>query len=263
MNVDLTKIPPTMREIPLWLVWRIETDEKGRPTKVPYIAGSRRHASSTDPDTWTSLEEAVAGAAGADGIGFAIQDSGVVFIDLDHCIANGEIATWAKQIVHELASFTEVSPSGTGLHVYTAGNLPSGPRVKALDGGARIEFYDAGRYTTVSTVHLKGTPHDIVACSRLAEIYGRVVAREPRAPRVPQTINQGRAHAVASTIDAQNWMRRFGIEVLSSGPYGDGTKYVIACPGSHGDYDPAMAKRSSSNSRAEGSAPDACIHRAR
>jgi hypothetical protein len=242
MNVDLEKIPPTMREIPHWLVWRIETDKKGRPTKVPYIAGSRRHASSIDPHTWTSLEEAIAGAAGADGIGFAIQDSGVVFIDLDHCIANGEIATWAKQIVDELASFTEVSPSGTGLHVYTAGNLPSGPRVKELDDGARVEFYDGGRYTTVSTVHLKGTPHDIVACPRLAEIYKRVIAREPRAPRVPQAIDQSRAHAVPSTIDAENWMRRFGIEVLNSGPYGDGTKYVIACPGSHGDYDPRDGK---------------------
>jgi hypothetical protein len=244
MNVDLTKIPPTMREIPHWLVWRIETDKKGRPTKVPYIAGSRRHASSIDPDTWTSLEEAIAGAAGADGIGFAIQDSGVVFIDLDHCIANGEIATWAKQIVDELASFTEVSPSGTGLHIYTAGNLPSGPRVKELDDGARVEFYDAGRYTTVSTVHLKDTPDDIVACPRLAEIYERVIARAPRAPSVPtpQAIDERRAHAVSSTIDAQNWMRRFGIEVLNSGPYGDGTKYVIACPGSHGDYDPRDGK---------------------
>ncbi len=239
MNVDLQKIPPTMREIPHWLTWRNEPSEKGKPTKIPYVAGSGRRASSTDPATWTSLEEAVHGMNGADGIGFAIQDSGVVFIDLDHCIdpANGAIATWAKEIVDELASFTEVSPSGTGLHIYVAGELPAGPRVKVLDDGARIEFYDAGRYTTVTAIHLKETPSDVAPCPRLAEIYNRVIARETCNPEALDR-SQLSIHAVPSTLDVPNWMRRCGVEVLNNKPYsGGGTLYKIACPGSHGDYD--------------------------
>src|SRR5262249_4594691 len=55
---------------PHWVIWRWETSEQGKPTKVPHQARSpRRKASTKDPSTWATYAEAVAAAKAADGIG--------------------------------------------------------------------------------------------------------------------------------------------------------------------------------------------------
>src|SRR5215217_5232136 len=82
-------VPPELTERPQWVCWRLEErDEK--LTKVPYTAGTRRRASSTDPATWASFEDAK-GAVGRaeppyDGIGFVFSDADPFCgIDLDKC----------------------------------------------------------------------------------------------------------------------------------------------------------------------------------
>jgi primase-polymerase (primpol)-like protein len=63
------------------------------------------------------------------GVGYVFSDgdpySGV---DLDNCRGRetGEIADWAKEIIRGLASYTEVSPSGTGVKIWVKGRLPEG-----------------------------------------------------------------------------------------------------------------------------------------
>ena len=44
-------------------------------------------------------------------------------IDLDGCVdpATGEVAVWAMEIVRHFDSYTELSASGTGLHVIVEG----------------------------------------------------------------------------------------------------------------------------------------------
>src|SRR5260370_33944893 len=98
-----------------------------------------------------------------DGMGFAIQNSGIVFIDLDH-VRNpetGEIAQWAIEAVAAIGSYTELSPSGDGLHVYTLGKLPGkGTKSKFSDGSA-MEMYAAGRFTTVTGSAIANSPDDL------------------------------------------------------------------------------------------------------
>jgi hypothetical protein len=63
--------------------------------------------------------------------------------------------------------------------------------------------------------------------------------REPRAPRspAPQVIDHP-SNGGSSTLNAENWLSEHGIEVLDRKPFAaGGTMYIIACPGSHGDYD--------------------------
>ena len=105
------------KALPNWLVWR-EEERKGRATKVPYSAAGGV-GSSTDASTWTSYEVALAAVPRFDGLGFAITD-GNVLVDLDGCCdsESGVIEEWAQFIVDFLQCPTEVSPSGTGLHVY-------------------------------------------------------------------------------------------------------------------------------------------------
>jgi putative DNA primase/helicase len=86
-------------------------------------------------------------ADGFDGVGFVLGD-GFVGVDLDHHITEGHVSPMAQDIVRALNSYTEVSPSGEGLHIICRGDpLPQGPR-KREDIG--LEMYDTARYFTVT-----------------------------------------------------------------------------------------------------------------
>ena len=183
-------IPGYLKRIPQWVGWRSELlqDNKTkvyRWTKPPYrIADPKRKASATDPTTWGTFEDALdAYSTGAlTGIGLVLTDvMPTTGIDLDHCrdIETGVIEPWAARIVVSMHSYTEVSPSGTGLRILVFAYLP-GPRCRT----GHVEMYDHARYLTMTGHHLAGTPPQIM--SRLAEVhdlYAEVFAEKPVTPR--------------------------------------------------------------------------------
>ena len=80
------------------------------------------------------------------GIGFVLtKQTGIVGIDLDHCVENGIVNTWAAGIIESVGGFAELSPSGTGVHIYIKGSLPW-PN-KRTNG---IEIYSHNSYLTVT-----------------------------------------------------------------------------------------------------------------
>jgi primase-polymerase (primpol)-like protein len=87
----------------------------------------------TDPATWTDYRTAASAVASVyyDGVGFVLGD-GVVGIDLDDCRdpVTGEITPEAQEIVRRLHSYTEVSPSGTGLHIFVFANSDVNRRIQ-------------------------------------------------------------------------------------------------------------------------------------
>ncbi|MBB4935662.1 primase-polymerase (primpol)-like protein [Lipingzhangella halophila] len=113
--------------------------------KVPLRADGRP-ASSTGPATWTSYSTAARSRRGV-GLGYVLAvDDGIVCIDLDHCLTGGRIADWAQDILDRApATYTEISPSGTGLHLWGRGHIEHGRRIRT-DDGAQIEIYGQGRY---------------------------------------------------------------------------------------------------------------------
>ena len=68
-------IPPEIRERPQWVVWRYELVDD-EPTKVPHSVVRRGRASSTDPATWGTFEDAIAAANDDeyDGPGFVFSE---------------------------------------------------------------------------------------------------------------------------------------------------------------------------------------------
>ncbi|MCC9712062.1 DNA primase [Streptomyces sp. MNU76] len=114
--------------------------------KVPLTAGTGRPASSTDPATWASHTDAVRSPHGA-GLGYVLADGDdVVVLDLDHCLDGEQLAPWAAEILAACPpTYTEVSLSGTGLHIWGRGRLARGRRIRRPDGAA-IEAYSSGRY---------------------------------------------------------------------------------------------------------------------
>lgn len=145
-------IPALLIALAHWVDWRYE-ERDGKRTKIPYCAATGLRASTTDPSTWSVYESAAAAAPRYDGIGFVFsKEDDLVGVDLDDCRdpETAEIAEWALAIVRSLDSYTEITPSGRGLHILCRGKLPPGGRRKG-----KIEIYEDGRYFTITGDRLR------------------------------------------------------------------------------------------------------------
>jgi primase-polymerase (primpol)-like protein len=82
-------------------------------------------------------------------------EDGFAGVDLDECRnpETGEVEPWALEIVCGLDSYTEVSPTGTGLKIFVRGELPSGRRRKG-----QVEMYDRSRFFTTTGHQLTDAP---------------------------------------------------------------------------------------------------------
>lgn len=163
-----------------WISWS-SIDRNGRATKMPFCASGP--ASSINPGTWATRAEAaaLAEARGHDGVGIVLGelDSGdfLIGLDLDTCRdpGTGALEDWAQVAVECFGSYTEVSPSKTGLKVFA---LASAEAIEAVredltKGGAKtwkggtgehppcIDLYTNGRYFTVTGWHLDGAPESL------------------------------------------------------------------------------------------------------
>lgn len=154
-------IPFELKQYNSWIVWRLEKREGAKDTKVPYEPRpGKGKADVTDPETWGSFDECLRAPitcleacdsetpiseTGFSGIGFVISKADpYTWIDLDD--THGDEDAYARQlkVFKEFNSFTELSPSGNGVHIIVKGSLPHGRR------RASIEIYDNNRYMTVT-----------------------------------------------------------------------------------------------------------------
>ena len=146
-----------------WVCWKIveATDAPGT-RKIPIDPKTGKAAKSNGPDTWGTFDQAVKGLDR-----YACQYPGIMFqksiiwgLDIDHCIdPNGTLSDEAADIIETMDSYTEISPSGTGVHIIAYGQKP--------DGGCRkgnVEMYDAGRGFTVTGNSL-GNPRPVRDCT--------------------------------------------------------------------------------------------------
>lgn len=159
-------VPEAMRLRHAWLLWKSEQhpgDKK--PRKVPYYAAGRRRTGEqgapADRAALVSFDAALAALDGGDfsGLGFAfLPENDDIGIDLDHVRdpETGELTPRAKAIVDACASYTEISPSGTGLHIYCQGESET---FKSNDIG--VEVFCGRQFFTVTGNHLVGTPAEV------------------------------------------------------------------------------------------------------
>lgn len=148
LPVEADGIPAELKRRPQWVNWRYALDDE-KWTKPPYNPRTGRKASSTDLLTWSTFEDVLTAhrAGGYDGVGFMFcSGDPYTGVDLDGCRdpETGEIEAWAGEIVRGLDSYTELSPSGTGLHIILKGKVPV-----PLKRG-QIEMYSVERCFTVS-----------------------------------------------------------------------------------------------------------------
>lgn len=112
-------IPAELKSLVQWLVWRYQRNEQNKWTKVPICVRTRRHASTTDPETWCRFADALECYQSHrdiyDGIGFVFTENDpYVGGDIDHCVSpDGTISDEARTILPP--TYAELSPSGTGV----------------------------------------------------------------------------------------------------------------------------------------------------
>lgn len=191
LSVNLDNIPDELKSLRRWVCWAYED---GR--KLPKIAGSSSNASSTNPSTWTSYEQAArAYATGRySGIGIVLDGDGLVGVDLDKCVVNGVPDPAALAHMASVGcEYVELSPSGTGLRgLGYASNLDSG--TAGIVDGVNVELYSSGRYLTLTGHVLRDGP--LVPLHGFHALADRVVAAKesaktaPTAPTYPHGANE-------------------------------------------------------------------------
>lgn len=150
----LARVPAELKAEARWVCWRRE-ERGGKTTKLPVCAANGRMAKSTDPATWATFEDAVAavGRWRCDGVGFVFgPDRAYTGLDLDHVIEGGVLDPAYRWVVEEAGTYTEVSPSGDGLHLIFRGGKPDWATRsrKGQPDGRVVEMYDHDRYFTVT-----------------------------------------------------------------------------------------------------------------
>ncbi len=165
-------IPDELKRQKTWVGYVLKPNGK-RSDKIPMNVMTGKPAKSNDPETWTDFEtdEGLAIQRGYSGIGFMFQPP-YVGVDLDHCIKDGVIAPHALAILKTLNSYSELSPSGTGIHIICKGEIKQARKVSKIG----LEIYTKGRFFTVTGNRLQEYPAEIASrTDELKEIFSRYV----------------------------------------------------------------------------------------
>lgn len=141
-KTDFDNIPTELKDLPQWVCVR-------NGSKIPLRADGGGCASSSDPDTWCGYDIAKSAVErGAyDSLGFVFRDNGIVGIDCDIGFGeDGFLSETAIDLMRTCRSYTELSRSGRGIHIYLKGNLP----FKGKNNRAGVEIYKSARYFIVT-----------------------------------------------------------------------------------------------------------------
>jgi hypothetical protein len=144
-DFDKEKVPLEIINDKQWVCWH--TDPDNRLYKVPINPETNQPAKSNDPNTWSTLHNTILCAKQYGyGIGYMFSDNGIIGIDIDKCVENGQINLRGREILDLFTSYAEYSPSGNGIHILTKGIFPGDTGHK--NSKEQIEIYTKGRYFT-------------------------------------------------------------------------------------------------------------------
>ena len=156
-------LPPELLERAQFVGWVLQNKGEGvKPAKVPLNPKTGEFASTAEPSTWGTWQEAkqlFESNPKVIGLGFMLHDNDpYVGIDIDNCVdSNGVIEAWAAEDIDFLDSYTEVSPSKRGIRIFVKGSLEG---LKGRRKGPR-EIYSEGRYLTLTGEVIRHRPIEL------------------------------------------------------------------------------------------------------
>ena len=151
-------IPQELRVLKQWVC-------ANEGSKVPMQATCDRPASSTNPATWASFEDALWAVEHGyyDYLGFVFNDNGIVGIDIDDGFdRDGNATPLACDIVGKCYSYTEISKSGRGVHIFVKGDIP----FKGKNNLTGVEIYKTARFFIMTGD--MATPHTHIEENQVA-----------------------------------------------------------------------------------------------
>lgn len=207
--------------------WRYEGSPK---TKVLKIAGTLRNASSTNPRTWRTLQECATAMERHPGryagVGRVIaRDDPYVGVDLDGVRdpATGELSSRAYEIVQQIDSYAEVSPSGTGVKLWVRARLE---RAHKKPG---VEVYPHGRYFTLTGWML---PQALPTVEERQDELMTLISDE--FPEPEERTRRSYEGEPGECIDLVEFLSAGGVQVLREVPDGTAERvFRVVCPWSH------------------------------
>lgn len=158
-QIQPESIPVELKETKNWLLWRYEERPGGQVTKVPYSPDGRMTGSQTAK--W-SFDEVCSVVNQFSGIGFAFtKENDFCGFDIDSekdshgkvisRVVDGDgniIDPKIEELVKRIGSYTEISPSGEGIHVIFKGKPRDGWKLGTNKRNG--ELYFSGRYFTIT-----------------------------------------------------------------------------------------------------------------
>ena len=98
---------------------------------------------------------------------------GLCVIDIDHVLHDGVLDAETRQLVDRSRTWTEVSPSSTGLHLWFSTDAP----LRSGRAGG-LELLTTGRFLTITGRDLRGTVHTIATLPNELSVLFQPVERE-------------------------------------------------------------------------------------
>lgn len=206
-------IPPEMKSLKQWVIWGVSEEKPKSPynPKTPSVG-----AKANDAATWADFETAVRASArlGRGGIGFELGN-GIAGIDLDGVINDdGELSEFARTIVDMMNSYTELSPSGRGLHILFRVSEAE-ETLRGILGGklggkkASIELYFGVHYLTVT-----GRPYGEVRpladrTKEALQIYSEYLAKTEKKSANQRAENSSHASNPEGMSNSELWEYMF------------------------------------------------------
>ena len=190
-----------IKQTPQWLLWRFED---GR--KIPINKWGDR-SGSTFTDDYLDYEKAVEASNRlvCQGVAFCFtKDDPFIGIDLDDCMLDPYTPKdWAEPIVDRFSTYTELSPSLTGLKLYGIGEKPEGMNSRVKVGDGSIEVYEHGRFFTFTELQVGSSSVAEVDVAWLYETYwSKESAPETRSIALPGSGTPLQERALAYIRDA-------------------------------------------------------------
>lgn len=196
-------IPESLKKLNQWVCFKLEYNKKkGKYDKIPKDPKTGYNAKANDTSTWSDYQTAVNAVSkyGFDGIGIEFAN-GIFGVDLDNVVKDGKLTPEAQDIIKTLDSYTEYSPSGTGVHIICKGTIPSKDRRKG-----NVEMYSEGRFFTV-TGNVLGEPKDIQErTAQAAIVHAKYLKREEQKPtnQQPTDLDLSDSELINKAMSAKN-----------------------------------------------------------
>ncbi len=146
-------IPQALKAIPQWIVWNWQWN--GKKWNKPPLRLDGSGARVNEVKSAYSFEDVSKVADSFDGVGFILEGSSIIGVDIDNCrnSVTGELTQFATDVINQLDTYCEVSPSGEGVKLLirtTENGIERLNGYRCKNDRVGLEVYCRGRYFTIT-----------------------------------------------------------------------------------------------------------------